>query len=218
MLDTRGNAIIIDWEFSTVAVESNLDTNSSLDSSNQQAIGSTLPLSSYHQPLPATSNSSIISRISSHSTESLIGTPGYFSPELLSHQQYAPPCDMYALGVLFGQSLEYYVPGLGLHYLGSKLVLPSTTAYICECIHTALEQQDAGQEAEWPSVLRDAVTLLMALLEHAPEKRITAFEMLNHAFFNAGKEEFNGLVYDCTRVSLPKAREKQVCVSYMRGY
>ena len=130
------------------------------------------------------------------------GTPGYISPEILNGTATTCSPDIYSAGVVLGQWLELYLPGIGLHYLGSKLVRPPTTSFIIKRIQDKLEQQRLNMENRWPPILGYASDLLTKMLDPEPRTRITAAGMLGHAFLCAPDEEFDGFEYETVQKNL----------------
>jgi serine/threonine protein kinase len=123
------------------------------------------------------------------------GTPGYIAPEIYLGQIPTFSSDIYSTGVILGQLLELYIPGLSLHYLGSKLVRSATTTYICRKIEQLKEDS-----IDLDLVLVYAADLLYLMLQEDPEKRISAKEMLKHPFITSDSQMFEKFKYkDQTR-------------------
>ncbi|KAJ3371939.1 hypothetical protein HDU91_004805 [Kappamyces sp. JEL0680] len=122
------------------------------------------------------------------------GTPGYIAPEVYSDTVASPCSDVYSAGVILGQLLEPYVPGISLHYLGSPLVRHPTTAFICKKI-AEMKQADSSQ-LTWAPIISSAADLLSRMIASDGVGRITPSEMLRHPFLTASQDEFEGFDYE----------------------
>eukprot|EP01071_Lankesteria_metandrocarpae_P008235 Lankesteria_metandrocarpae@DN4909_c0_g1_i1.p1 len=95
----------------------------------------------------------------------ICGSPHYLSPELL-RRQYDEKADMWSLGVVMHLMLCGYYPFDG----------PTTSAIVKEIWEKQLDWSAAG--ANTPSL--GAQDFLLKLLERDPQKRMTAYEALDH--------------------------------------
>ncbi|KAI8841723.1 hypothetical protein BC829DRAFT_451614 [Chytridium lagenaria] len=71
------------------------------------------------------------------------GTCGYIAPEILDGTGSCTQADMYSAGIILGQLLEPYLPGMSLQYLGSRLVRPTTTTFASKRLRACVERRDA---------------------------------------------------------------------------
>jgi serine/threonine protein kinase len=117
------------------------------------------------------------------------GTIGYIAPEVFIDMITRTASDMYSLGIVFGQMLEPFLPGVSLHYLGSKLVRHPTTTFISNRLSQELIERTQG----WKPILYHAADLLNRLLQYDHTCRITAEQVETHPFCIASENEFVGL-------------------------
>ncbi|KAF1324652.1 Camk protein kinase, partial [Globisporangium splendens] len=94
----------------------------------------------------------------------LTGTPGYIAPELLQHQPYGKPVDMWSVGIVIYEMLTGYQPFYPPH----------------ACINEKADFTDRI----WNTVSPRAKDLVEKLLEADPAKRFTAADALSHAWFD----------------------------------
>lgn len=95
----------------------------------------------------------------------LTGTPGYIAPELLQHQPYGKPVDMWSVGIVIYEMLTGYQP-----------FYPP---------HACIDEKADFSDRLWTSVNPRAKELVMGLLEADPAKRLTAADALSHGWFDA---------------------------------
>ena len=115
-------------------------------------------------PLPTLTNSSTrtVGR-----NRSLVGTPLYMSPEVLSSAIFSPACDMWAVGVILYFSL-----------LGRPPFLDSNPERLGELIRTCRYDNCEGEG--WERVSDDAKDLVRRLLVADHRARLTATAVLSH--------------------------------------
>jgi serine/threonine protein kinase len=130
------------------------------------------------------------------------GTPGYIAPEVYTDERTYTASDMYSLGVIVGQMLEVFLPGVSLHYLGSKLVRHPTTTFICKKLEQILLERDL----DWKPILYHAADLVMKLLQCDHESRITAQEVLDHPFLLSNDADFSKYTKDSVSKKLVMQR------------
>eukprot|EP00741_Cyanophora_paradoxa_P012435 tig00020610_g12014.t1 len=98
--------------------------------------------------------------------EALAGTPEYVAPEVITERDYAPPADMWSLGVIVYILLCGYFPFYG------------------ETLFQVFARVQSGTydfpEEEWASISPAAVEVVRALLTVDPAKRMTAEQLLAH--------------------------------------
>ncbi|KAJ3117331.1 hypothetical protein HDU96_007121 [Phlyctochytrium bullatum] len=70
------------------------------------------------------------------------GTCGYVAPEILDGTGFCTKADLYSAGVVLGQLLEPYLPGMSLQYLGSRLVRPTTTTFVSKKLRDVVDARD----------------------------------------------------------------------------
>ena len=123
------------------------------------------------------------------------GTPGFIAPEVYESMSTMTASDIYSLGVFFGEMMEVFMPGVSLHYLGSSLVRPQTTAFICKKI---VEVQEACKDdCVWAPIIYQAADLLFKMIQSEPSERISAAEILKHPFLNADFDAYSEFTYEC---------------------
>jgi serine/threonine protein kinase len=133
------------------------------------------------------------------------GTPGCIAPEVYYGQKIGTAADIYSFGVVLGQLLANYLPGIDLQHLGSQFMRSSTTNSIC------LKIEDARYDIlnDWKPILFDAADLIYQMLQEDPAARITANQILNHNFVNSSKnvfEEYQSTTYTSTVLSKPRSQ------------
>jgi serine/threonine protein kinase len=122
------------------------------------------------------------------------GTPGFIAPEVYESVSTTTASDIYSLGVFFGEMMEIFMPGISLQYLGSSLVRPQTTDFICKMILEV--QESCKDDCVWAPIIYQAADLLFKMIVTEPLERITAAEILNHPFLNVDNDEaFSGYTY-----------------------
>lgn len=94
----------------------------------------------------------------------LTGTPGYIAPELLQHQPYGKPVDMWSVGIVIYEMLTGYQP-----------FYPP---------HACIDEKADFTDRIWNSVSARAKDLVERLLEADPSKRFTAADTLSHGWFD----------------------------------
>eukprot|EP00298_Acanthocystis_sp_HF-20_P012315 c19829_g4_i2.p1 GENE.c19829_g4_i2~~c19829_g4_i2.p1 ORF type:complete len:356 (-),score=102.97 c19829_g4_i2:18-1034(-) len=99
------------------------------------------------------------------------GTPEYVAPEILNEQPYGPAVDMWSAGVIIYILLCGFPPFYGDN--DDELF-----ERICSCNFKFLSPY-------WDRVSDEAKSLIRALLEVDPKKRLTADQALQHAWFGA---------------------------------
>lgn len=99
-------------------------------------------------------------------TASMIGTPGYVSPEVVKREACGPPVDMWACGVLLYIMLSGKMPFYGKDDVA--------------CLRMIAAGKYALPPREWERISPDAVSLVKGLLQVHPEKRLTANAALQH--------------------------------------
>ncbi|KAJ2998689.1 hypothetical protein HDV02_004220 [Globomyces sp. JEL0801] len=119
------------------------------------------------------------------------GTPGYIAPETYVGKESYGAADIYSAGIIIGQLLEIYLPGISLNYLGSKLVRHTTTTFICKKIDSI--KQDG---CDWAPIMFLAADLLSKMLQEEPANRLSAKEILDHPFLKADPSQFIGFDFD----------------------
>ncbi|KXS12461.1 kinase-like protein [Gonapodya prolifera JEL478] len=120
------------------------------------------------------------------------GTPGFVAPEILSSTRavYGTEPDVYSFGVVLGSLLEPFFPTQAcLHYLGGKLIRPSTTEMIQSKLREFLDEKP---DPSLPKVVYDAADLLIGMLESDPQNRVTADMALRHPFLTIEEGAFLG--------------------------
>jgi calcium-dependent protein kinase len=100
--------------------------------------------------------------------EERYGTPYYIAPDVLN-KSYNEKCDIWSLGVILYILLVGYPPFNG-----------SDDKKIIDAVKKGKFTLD---EPEWDDVSEEAIDLVKKCLTYDPEKRITAGEALDHAWF-----------------------------------
>lgn len=119
----------------------------------------------------------------------------FIAPEVYSSKITTSASDIYSTGILLGQLLEPYVPGISLHYLGSALVRHTTTSFICGRIKE-ITSSKLNDEFGWKPIIYDAADLLYKMLQLDPALRISASEILRHPFFTKNLNHFKGFDFE----------------------
>jgi serine/threonine protein kinase len=96
----------------------------------------------------------------------MIGTPGYVAPEVIKRERYGPPVDMWACGVVLYVMLSGRMPFYGRNDV--------------EILRRTAQGKYAFPDREWKSISEDAKSLVKALLQVDPAKRLTARAALQH--------------------------------------
>lgn len=99
------------------------------------------------------------------------GTPGYVAPEVILKKRYGPPVDMWAIGVVLYVMLSGRMPFYGRDDV--------------ECLRRTATGRYSFPEREWSNISADAKSLVKALLQINPEKRLTAKAALQHRWLAA---------------------------------
>lgn len=102
----------------------------------------------------------------SQQQSTLIGTPGYVAPEVVNHEMYGAPVDMWAVGVLLYIMLSGKMPFYGHDDHA--------------CLRMIGKGQYAMPDREWASISTKAKSLVKGLLQFNPDKRLTANAALHH--------------------------------------
>lgn len=97
------------------------------------------------------------------------GSPGYTAPEILKHEPYSKPVDMWSIGVITYTLLCGYSP---FHYADDLTQLYNA---ICHGRFTF-------DTIYWAYISRYAKDFIKSLLQVQPEKRLTADEALQHTW------------------------------------
>lgn len=109
----------------------------------------------------------------------LVGTPAYMAPEILTRKGYSKSCDLYSIGVIAHILFCGYLP-----FDGSDD--ESTLKAILKGDHCSA----VSKSKEWKHISVSALSLLRWLLQPEPSKRIRAQEALSHPWF-ANNESFD---------------------------
>ncbi|KAI9203046.1 kinase-like domain-containing protein [Polychytrium aggregatum] len=128
------------------------------------------------------------------------GTPGYIAPEVQHGTSFGTECDIFSLGVIFGQWLHVYLPRFpdsALRCLGSGLLFPGQIASLVPVIQQYIRDERSHLDA----ILISAAELLALMLKEDPRDRITASKCLSHLFLVASDRAFS-------EFSLAKAKTK----------
>mmetsp|Transcript_16142 Transcript_16142/g.32676 ORF Transcript_16142/g.32676 Transcript_16142/m.32676 type:complete len:361 (-) Transcript_16142:1509-2591(-) len=104
---------------------------------------------------------------------SLIGTPGYVAPEIVTHQPYGAAVDLWSCGVLLYIMLSGKMPFFG-----------RTDQ---ECLKRIAEGRYTFPEKEWGNISADAKSLVKGLLQIDPKKRLTARACLVHRWLDSNQ-------------------------------
>lgn len=96
----------------------------------------------------------------------MIGTPGYVAPEVVKREKYGAPVDMWAVGVILYIMLSGKMPFYGRDDV--------------ECLRRIALGKYSFPKAEWSKVSPEASSLVKALLQLDPDKRLTARAALQH--------------------------------------
>lgn len=94
----------------------------------------------------------------------LTGTAGYIAPEMLQHQPYGKPVDMWSVGIVVYEMLTGYQP-----------FFPP---------HACISERADFSDRVWTTVSARAKELVEGLLEADPTKRLTAADALAHGWFD----------------------------------
>ncbi|CDF37384.1 Calcium-dependent protein kinase [Chondrus crispus] len=105
-------------------------------------------------------------KYSTSSMTAMIGTPGYVAPEVVQRKPYGPPVDMWACGVVLYVMLSGRMPFYGKDDIA--------------CLRMTATGEFSFPDREWKDISEDAKSLVRALLQISPEKRLTACAALQH--------------------------------------
>ncbi|KAK8803423.1 hypothetical protein WA158_001117 [Blastocystis sp. Blastoise] len=112
----------------------------------------------------------LIRDMNDDSNMELVGTPGFVAPEVISSCVYTPACDVFGLGVTLYILLVGYPPFIG-----------KTTQEI-------FEKTQSGEYLffpnDWLDISSSALSLVRAMMDVNPAKRITVTEILNHPWIH----------------------------------
>lgn len=97
-----------------------------------------------------------------------VGTPGYVAPEIVNREPYGPAVDMWACGVVLYIMLSGKMPFFGRND--------------AECLKRTAEGKYTFPAREWSRISPEAVSLVKALLQVDPTKRLTANAALAHTW------------------------------------
>ncbi|OSX70770.1 hypothetical protein BU14_0672s0009 [Porphyra umbilicalis] len=97
-----------------------------------------------------------------------VGTPGYVAPEIVKREPYGPAVDMWACGVVLYIMLSGKMPFFGRND--------------AECLKRTAEGKYSFPAREWSRISPEAVSLVKALLQVDPSKRLTANAALAHTW------------------------------------
>lgn len=97
-----------------------------------------------------------------------VGTPGYVAPEIVKREPYGPAVDMWACGVVLYIMLSGKMPFFGRND--------------AECLKRTAEGKYSFPSREWSRISPEAVSLVKALLQVDPSKRLTANAALAHTW------------------------------------
>jgi len=98
---------------------------------------------------------------------SLVGSPYYIAPEVLS-REYDYRCDLWSAGILLYFMLSHAFPFKG----------PNTD----EIFHSIKKEKVSFDGLIWSTISEEAKDLIQKLLVKSPDVRLTAQEALNHPF------------------------------------
>jgi calcium/calmodulin-dependent protein kinase I len=96
----------------------------------------------------------------------MIGTPGYVAPEVVKREKYGPPVDMWACGVVLYVMLSGRMPFYGRDDV--------------DVLRRTAQGKYTFPDREWSFISEDAKSLVKALLQVDPSKRLTARAALQH--------------------------------------
>lgn len=98
--------------------------------------------------------------------QSQIGTPGYVAPEVVRREAYGPPVDLWSCGVVLYVMLSGRMPFYGKNDV--------------EILRRTADARYSFPDREWASISDGAKSLVKALLQADPTKRLTARAALQH--------------------------------------
>lgn len=96
----------------------------------------------------------------------MVGTPGYVAPEVVKKEEYGPEVDLWSCGVLLYIMLSGKMPFYGRND--------------AECLARIRDGVYSFPDREWCNISDGAKSLVKALLQMSPEKRLTARAALQH--------------------------------------
>jgi calcium/calmodulin-dependent protein kinase I len=96
----------------------------------------------------------------------IVGTPGYVAPEVVKREEYGPAIDLWACGVLLYIMLSGKMPFYGRDDN--------------ECLHRIARGEYSFPDREWSSISEAGKSIVKALLQVDPVKRLTADSALQH--------------------------------------
>lgn len=139
----------------------------------------------------------------------LIGTPGYVAPEVVKHEPYGPPVDMWACGVVLYVMLSGRMP-----FYGTDDV---------QCLKRTADGIYSFPDREWKNVSSAAKSLVKALLQIKPERRLTAKAALQHRWLALPDQNSDALlpndltsIHSRTRKKIRKAVTVAVIIERLR--
>jgi len=127
-------------------------------------------------------------------TQTVCGTPGYCSPEVLKGRKYGPAIDMWSIGVITYILLCGYEP-----------FFSDNEAEMFKKILKCDYQFDSPW---WDDVSDNAKDLICHLLVLEPSKRLTAQQALNHSWVRGSAAKANHMERAQTKLKLFNARRK----------
>eukprot|EP00501_MAST-03F_sp_TOSAG23-6_P000101 GSMAST32.ASY1.ANO1.103.1 assembled CDS len=101
--------------------------------------------------------------------KSIVGTPGYVAPEVLLRKQYGVECDVWSTGVVLYILLVGYPPFWGEN--NTELFEQIKSGYI-----------DMEESEGWGEISKDAKDLVLKMMTHEPNKRITLDNVMKHSW------------------------------------
>jgi len=101
----------------------------------------------------------------------LIGTPSYVAPEVIQMEEYGPPVDMWACGVILYIMISGKMPFFGRDEH--------------QCLTRIASGQYAFPNREWKNVSEECKSLIRSLLQVDPQKRLTAKAALKHKWMDS---------------------------------
>jgi len=143
---------------------------------------------------------SVVLGASTHAANSLVGTPDYMAPEILSEAQeeHRPPVDMWATGAIL------YVMLVGRPPFGD---ISDLSSLIDNIVGGRFDRCEGG---DWQPISASAKDLVLKLLERHPSKRLMAGEVLRHPWlhFASSVESGGSLAGSAMRLKQYNARRR----------
>jgi len=104
----------------------------------------------------------------------LIGTPGYVAPEMILKKPYGPAVDMWSVGVLLYIMLSGKMPFYGRDDI--------------QCLNRIAKGEYSMEGKEWAKISAEAKSLVKALLQLEPSKRLTARTVMYHPWMETASD------------------------------